>query len=81
MLKKISLRRQPKSLLNPLPSRPGHKGRFAIVTDVGMGCGGRGGGARRAALINLRQGFGGTGTRSAGRLWRKAFADGEVVWS
>ena len=30
---------------------PSHsEGRFAIVTDVGTGCGGRGGGARRAAL-------------------------------
>jgi hypothetical protein len=46
-----------------------------------MGCGGRGGGARRAALINLPLGFGRTGTGSAGRLLRKAFADGEVVWS
>jgi len=35
---------------HPVP----HEGRFAIVTNVGAGCGGRGGGARRAALIRLR---------------------------
>ena len=36
------------------------EGRFAIVTDVRTGCGGRGGGARRAPLIRLRKNFGGT---------------------
>ena len=32
-------------------------------------------------LIRLRQSFGATGTRSAGRLLRKTVADGEGVWS
>jgi hypothetical protein len=30
------------------------RGALAIVTNVGAGCNGRGGGARRAALIRLR---------------------------
>jgi hypothetical protein len=33
----ISLSIGPKSVLYPPPSRPTHKGRFAIVTDVGQG--------------------------------------------
>jgi hypothetical protein len=52
---------------HPVP----HEGRFAIVTDVGTGCGGRGGGARRAALIRLPKNFGGTVPKPPG-----AFAEG-----
>jgi hypothetical protein len=35
----------------------------------------------RTALINLRESFDETGTKLAERLFSKAFADGEVVWS
>ena len=48
------------------------EGRFAIVTDVGTGCGGRDGGARRATLIGLLPGLRRHGTKTAG----KAFAEG-----
>src|ERR1700674_350218 len=62
------------SIFRAIPSHS--EGRFAIVTDVGTGCGGRGGGARRAALTGLPKNFGGTGTRAAecfcGRLSRTA---------
>jgi len=79
-LKNISLRASPiKSIFPAIPSHS--EGRFAIVTDVGTGCGGRGGGARRATLIRLRENFGGSGTKTAEWFLRKAFADGEVVWS
>jgi hypothetical protein len=39
--KNIPLRAHPKSNLLFSPSHPHHEGRIAIVTDVGMGCGGR----------------------------------------
>jgi hypothetical protein len=42
----IPLLASPKSPLYPPPSHPLDEGRIAIVTDVGMGCGGRGGVAR-----------------------------------
>jgi hypothetical protein len=65
-----------------IPAIPSHsEGRFAIVTDVGTGCGGRGGGARRAALIRLPKNFGWTVPKPPGAFGQKAFADGEVVWS
>jgi hypothetical protein len=40
--KNIPLCRYPKSNLQASLSHPRHEGRIAIVTDVGMGCGGRG---------------------------------------
>jgi hypothetical protein len=55
-----------------IPPTPSHsEGRFAIVTDVGTGCGGCGGGARRAALIGLPKNFGGTVPKPPG-----GFAEG-----
>src|SRR6266576_6671223 len=41
LAKNIPLRRTPKSTLSFPLSHPLHEGRIAIVTDVGMGCGGR----------------------------------------
>jgi hypothetical protein len=41
--KNISLHDRPKSHLQLPPSHPLHEGRLAIVTNVGMGCGGRDG--------------------------------------
>jgi hypothetical protein len=41
--KKKSLCPSGKSVLELPPSHPLHEGRIAIVTDVGVGCGGRGG--------------------------------------
>jgi hypothetical protein len=41
LFKKIPLRRRPKSVLEVSPSCP-ERGALAIVTNVGMGCGGRG---------------------------------------
>jgi hypothetical protein len=44
------LTRRANHLYNFAPFHPREEGRFAIVTNVGLECGGRGGGARRAAL-------------------------------
>jgi hypothetical protein len=52
-LKKYFASRFPQIKSISTVSRP-NQGRFAIVTDVGAGCDGRGGGARRAALIRFR---------------------------
>ena len=48
--KNISVPIWRKSLLYPRPSRPTHKGRFAIVTNVGRGCDGR-----RCAFDEMRR--------------------------
>jgi hypothetical protein len=47
--KNISVPTYPKSILELSPSRP-TEGRFAIVTNVGQGCGGRGSVLRATGL-------------------------------
>jgi hypothetical protein len=57
---------------HPVP----HEGRFAIVTNVGTGCGGRGSVER---AMGSQGGF--FRERSRRAQTRDAGADGEVVWS
>jgi hypothetical protein len=59
------------------PSRP-ERGALAIVTDVGAGCGGRGG-IRR--VCGRRAGWRKTRERPNGAQTNDAEADGKTVWS
>jgi hypothetical protein len=74
-LKNIFLHPSGKSSLQIRVSRPS-EGRFAIVTNVGMGCGGRG--SVRRAGIDRRAGL--WPVSDHGALTNGAEADGEVVW-
>ncbi|OIQ76883.1 hypothetical protein GALL_414260 [mine drainage metagenome] len=60
---------------------PRKRGASRSSRTLGAGCGGRGSGARRAALIRLPQSFDGLVPKPSSKLLRKACADGEVVWS
>ena len=50
LCKNISVFTHPKSLLKTSRIPPHHKGRIAIVTDAGCGCGGRGSVLRATGL-------------------------------
>jgi hypothetical protein len=74
--KKIPVFDHPKSNLQP--RRPGPKeGRIAIVTDVGLGCGGRGSVVAREHRRAGRK----TRERSTGARTNGAYAYGKAVWS
>ena len=78
LCKNISLHPSGKSSLHIRAIPPHHKGRIAIVTDAGCGCGGRGSVLR---ATGLQGGFLGTCERSPARGREMLFADGKIVWS
>jgi hypothetical protein len=72
--KKHSASRRPQitTTTSAIPSR--YKGRIAIVTEVGMGCGGRSSVGRARRILRVRE-------RSGGAQTNDVAADGKAVWS
>ena len=77
LLAKINLFSPPPNQRHNSPVSSLNEGRIAIVTDVGMGCGGRG----SARCADTVAGRAMARERSAARQTNDAEAYGEVVWS